>query len=349
VGAGEQVSRFKVIEADVDQLRQHYKRTIASAHVNPLAGSKTISVEDLHVTIGEFDIWAGNCQSGMEVCFSEAPDIYAMYLPLAGALELELGGREYLSTPETLLVCDLAHSNSLRFHPNRSHIGIGISRRALTQQLSEMIDAPVIQDIELLATASTTSGPGYKLAAMCKLLWTDLVTNLDDAVGSHSNRMLIRAIMVTLLETLPHRYSSLLDRRQSPAVPRHVKRAIEFMVAQVASPLAIEDIAREAGVSVRGLQMAFQQFKDITPMTYLRQLRLDGVRRDLTSSMQQDALISDIAKRWGFSHMGRFSAMYVKAFGEIPRQTLNRSRQPNTQDTWSHSLSMGRLKVGDGI
>jgi hypothetical protein len=106
LGEGEHVSRFKVIEADVDQLRQHYTRTIASAHVNPLAGSKTISVEDLHFTIGEFDIWAGNCQSGMEVCFSEAPDVYAMYLPLAGALEFELRGREYLSAsgmrPRTL-------------------------------------------------------------------------------------------------------------------------------------------------------------------------------------------------------------------------------------------------------
>lgn len=324
--AGEHVSRFKVVEADVDQLRQHYRRTIASAHVNPLAGNKTISVEDLHFTIGEFAIWAGNCQSGMEVRFTEAPDVYAMYVPLAGALEFELRGREYMSAPETLLACDLAHSNSLRLHPNRSHIGIGFSRRALTQQLSEMIDAPVIQDIELLATASTTSGPGHKLTAMSKLLWTDLVTNLEDAIGSHSNKMLIRAIMVTLLETLPHRYSSLLDRRQSPAAPRHVKRAIEFMVAQVASPLTIEEIAREAGVSVRGLQMAFQQFKDMTPMTYLRQVRLDGVRRELTSSTQQDVLISDIAKRWGFSHMGRFSAMYVNAFGEIPRQTLSRSK-----------------------
>jgi AraC-like DNA-binding protein len=326
VDAGAQVSRFKVIEADVDQLRQHYERTIASAHVNPLASRKTISVEDLHFTLGEFDIWAGNCLSGMEVCFSKAPDIYAMYLPLSGVLEFDLRGQEYLSAPGALLACDLGHSNSLRFQPNRSHIGIGFSRKALTQQLSEMIDAPVIQDIELLGTASTTDGPGKKLAAMCKLLWTDLVTNFEDAIDSHSNKMLVRAIMVTLLETLPHRYSSLLDRRQSPAVPRHVKRAIEFMVAQVASPLTIEEIAREAGVSVRGLQMAFQQFKDMTPMTYLRQMRLDGVRRDLTSGAQQDVLISEVAKRWGFTHMGRFSAMYVNAFGEIPRQTLNRSR-----------------------
>jgi AraC-like DNA-binding protein len=326
VDAGAQISRFKVIEADVDQLRQHYERTIASAHVNPLASRKTISVEDLHFTLGEFDIWAGNCLSGMEVCFSKAPDIYAMYLPLSGVLEFDLRGQEYLSAPGALLACDLGHSNSLRFQPNRSHIGIGFSRKALTQQLSEMIDAPVIQDIELLGTASTTDGPGKKLAAMCKLLWTDLVTNFEDAIDSHSNKMLVRAIMVTLLETLPHRYSSLLDRRQSPAVPRHVKRAIEFMVAQVASPLTIEEIAREAGVSVRGLQMAFQQFKDMTPMTYLRQMRLDGVRRDLTSGAQQDVLISEVAKRWGFAHMGRFSAMYVNAFGEIPRQTLNRSR-----------------------
>ncbi|MGY5809065.1 AraC family transcriptional regulator [Rhizobium sp. LEGMi198b] len=324
MGGQERVSRFNVSEAGVDELRKHYAETLKPALVNTIAGSKAISVADQHFSIGEFGIWAGNCPPDMEICISDPPDMYAMYLPLTEALEFEIRGQRHLLAPGTIFACDLGHSNSLRFRPNRSHIGIGFSRKALTQQLSEMIDAPVMQDIELMVTADTRNGPGRKLAAMCKLLWTDLVTNANDFIATHSNEMLVRTIMVTLLESFPHRYSALLNRRQPSAVPRHVKRAIDFMMAQIASPLTIEDIAREAGVSVRGLQAAFRQFKDMTPMAYLRQLRLDGVRCELKSGRSRDVLISDIAKRWGFSHMGRFSALYVRAFGETPRQTLDR-------------------------
>lgn len=87
-----QVSRFKVVEADVDQLREHYANTLKPVRVSPVNRGASISVEDLHFSTGDFDIWSGICRSGMEVSFSEPPDAFAIYLPLAGAMELDAGG-----------------------------------------------------------------------------------------------------------------------------------------------------------------------------------------------------------------------------------------------------------------
>jgi AraC-like DNA-binding protein len=53
-------------------------------------------------------------------------------------------------------------------------------------------------------------------------------------------------------------------------------------------------------------------------------VRLNGALRDLTLP-GQTSTISDIALKWGFRHMSRFSAYYRKAFGELPSNTLNRS------------------------
>jgi transcriptional regulator GlxA family with amidase domain len=61
-----------------------------------------------------------------------------------------------------------------------------------------------------------------------------------------------------------------------------------------------------------------------SPMNYLRQVRLDKAHDELVSSSRDEALVSDIARRWGFGNLGRFSAAYVKRFGEYPRDTLLR-------------------------
>ena len=34
--------------------------------------------------------------------------------------------------------------------------------------------------------------------------------------------------------------------------------------------------------------------------------------------------MSQIAQKWGFTHMGHFSGYYAKLFGETPSQTLHR-------------------------
>ena len=321
-----QVSRFKVVEADVDQLREHYAKTLKPVRVSSLNKGGSISVEDLHFSTGEFDIWSGVCRSGMEVSFSEPPDAFAIYLPLAGAMELDARGRQFVSTPGKLIATDLSQTRLLRLHSERSHIGIAFSCKAVTRQLSEMLDMPVIHDLDLFAECDVHSGAGAKLAAFGQFLWDNLANGPPDNISAHSTEYFFRTIMVAMLESVPHRYSSLLERPVSPAMPRQVKRAIDYMIANMASAINVEGIAQASGVSVRSLQLAFQQFKDTTPLNYLRQLRLESVRRELVAGKRDRISISDVARNWGFTHIGRFSALYREAFGEMPTETLQLTR-----------------------
>ena len=57
------VSRLSIFEADVDELRDHYARTLKPVRVDTLVRGSKISVEDLHFSVGDFDIWSGQCLS----------------------------------------------------------------------------------------------------------------------------------------------------------------------------------------------------------------------------------------------------------------------------------------------
>jgi AraC-like DNA-binding protein len=94
---------------------------------------------------------------------------------------------------------------------------------------------------------------------------------------------------------------------------------IDYMDARLSAPVALEDLARAAGVSVRTLNELCRRHHGATPMGLLRNRRLDAARARLL--MQPDARITDTALTFGFGHLGRFSHYYRERFHELPRQT----------------------------
>jgi transcriptional regulator GlxA family with amidase domain len=70
----------------------------------------------------------------------------------------------------------------------------------------------------------------------------------------------------------------------------------DFVGSNVSAPITIEEIARASGISGRNLQLRFQQFRGMSPLRFLRQIRLDGVHRALTRNADHGS-ISQIAQQ----------------------------------------------------
>ncbi|GGQ70152.1 AraC family transcriptional regulator [Couchioplanes azureus] len=106
--------------------------------------------------------------------------------------------------------------------------------------------------------------------------------------------------------------------------PATVRRAVAYIDAHAAEAVTGEDIAAAAGVSVRALQAGFRRHLDITPLGYLRRVRLDRAHRDLQAAdPTAGATVAAIARRWGFADLSRFAADYRRTFGRLPRHTLH--------------------------
>ncbi len=112
-------------------------------------------------------------------------------------------------------------------------------------------------------------------------------------------------------------------------------RAEEFMRAHLGAPVGAIDICRELRVSDRNLRRIFHERVGVGPMVYFKYLRLNAVRRRLTTSPY--LAIADVAKEFGFHHAGNFAADYRRLFGERPSETF--TQQETLDNTTSDLLT----------
>jgi AraC-like DNA-binding protein len=132
-------------------------------------------------------------------------------------------------------------------------------------------------------------------------------------------------LLTLLLHHHPHNYSEELAQSVPTPVPGTVRRAERFIIDNASASITVSDVADHLGISLRSLQAGFRQWRETTPNAFLRRARLQLVRDEFLRS-GQDANVTTVALRHGFSHLGRFSALYRSAFGEDPSATLRRGR-----------------------
>ncbi len=106
---------------------------------------------------------------------------------------------------------------------------------------------------------------------------------------------------------------------------------MEAMYARQDEPWRAAELARLAGTSVRQLHEGFRRHLGLSPMVYLREVRLMRAHEDLVAADQGLRSVSDVAYRWGFGHPGRFAADYRRRYGQLPSDTLRR-RGPQPHD-----------------
>src|SRR5689334_19198734 len=94
-----------------------------------------------------------------------------------------------------------------------------------------------------------------------------------------------------------------------------VEKAERISLSRIDSPLHISALCEILGVSERTLRKAFHSLSGVPPCRHLRMRRLSGARQALISSDAGHTTVTEIATRWGFVELGRFSVEYRSAFG----------------------------------
>ncbi|MDT0235383.1 AraC family transcriptional regulator [Curtobacterium sp. BRB10] len=128
---------------------------------------------------------------------------------------------------------------------------------------------------------------------------------------------LTRFAAAGLLTAVPH--WPVGQGREAPARTRLTK-AEAFLLDHIAERITVDDVAQAAGMSVRGLQGAFQRIHGVSPLFYLKGIRLLLAREQLESGEAES--VAAVARSVGLTHLGRFAASYKAEFGQLPGDVL---------------------------
>jgi AraC-like DNA-binding protein len=97
--------------------------------------------------------------------------------------------------------------------------------------------------------------------------------------------------------------------------------AICYAEEHFSSPLTLEELARQAAMSMSKFTAAFKTHTGLTAACYIRRLRMVQAMHLLKNTT---APLSDIAGMVGYKHQSRFSTLFKEQFGIMPSEFRKR-------------------------
>lgn len=246
---------------------------------------------------------------------SEHPGGTAINIQLTGAMESRVGGSTVRAAAGQAAVLPPDTPAHLpNWTRDCSILGLRIDSDYLVRETERTLGRP---DITLPPVVDVSTPAGRSWLALARNTFDTARSSVsplyrDRRMADAVANMLVTGMLLAVGPDEESRYS---------VRPRTVQRVIRSIEADPSHPWSPSEMAEVAGVCVRRLQQAFREHVRTSPLGYLKRVRLERCRDDLLAG---SGTVSEIAMRWGITHLGRFASEYHDRYGELPSQTLDR-------------------------
>jgi AraC-like DNA-binding protein len=216
-------------------------------------------------------------------------------------------------------------ASSIELGPNYSQLVLRIEVAALRRYMSALIGREA--DRELVFSPQTSVGnPAMHALKLRVFQFASDFNSRGIYFSSLANAEVERMMIMKFLMCHRHNYSDLLLREPIPTSASPVKLAEEYIEANWDKPFDIAELARVANVSARSLFRQFQKERGYSPAEFAKRRRL-RMALVLLENSEPSTSVTQVALKCGFHNSGHFARDYRMAFGEMPSETLTRSRK----------------------
>ena len=320
-------SQHVLMDTQSPQKAKHsVERVFFSHHLKSRVGRVNFSHRGARLSSLSFNL----IRYGAEVEV-DTPDVnrshFVMVIPLSG--EATVRNHDQVSHVERghFIIVDAMTSFHGDMCADHSHLAIGIPRERLWTHAHRMLPKPLARRVEFRHSPYVIDDTCTGLFSLINYICTELERphglTRHGAVAAAMEEAFLNAFLITLLD----------EELNTPAelgvdhfMPFYLRRAEEFILANLTEEIDFQDVVKAVGVPARTLQHAFQKYHATGPMAWLRLQRLYQARLDLLQGGEPDLSVTDVALRYQMFHVGRFAAAYKKMFGELPSETLAKAR-----------------------
>ena len=244
-------------------------------------------------------------------------------IPLAGSIRLSAGGHHTRFGPKQPLLCPVGIPVDFSWTNAFDEVLVPMSLAAVEQSAAAAFGIEA-EDLRFLSPTPVSVPMSHHWRATVNYVAREIYAH-DSALAhpllqARTAEMLAASVLATFPNT-----ALLADHTAGPGkvAPAAIRRAIAFIDANADKPITVSDIALAANIGPRGLQSAFRRHTGVTPMRYLRRVRLERAHRELQAAdPTTGTTVKAIAARWGFTNRDRFAALYRDEFGALPSHTL---------------------------
>lgn len=257
----------------------------------------------------------------VEIEPGELGSFYLIQIPMTGQARIDNSLGEVETGPGLGSVLNPHHHTAMRWHKGCSQLLLQIDEKQLNTVATRLVGRRLSTPV----TFQTAVDQGLaEVDLWVRKLRTCFSLADKGAIygdGNLPSQMLIEDQLIEeFLLCQPSNISGLLTDDIKQVDNLYVRRAMQFVREHFNEAITIGRIASAVEVSPRSLQLGFKAELGVTPLQFLREIRLREARHALATAPEADT-IGEISERCGFGHFGRFSVDYKLRFGESPHET----------------------------
>jgi AraC family ethanolamine operon transcriptional activator len=159
-----------------------------------------------------------------------------------------------------------------------------------------------------------------RACALSGLLQT-LTTRPNDFVADRGLSQVEEKIFDVILDMIPS--AEVIEPLHSRA--RIAREVLALLHERLNDPPSVTELCLAVGARERTLHLSCVEAFGRPPATLLAELRLNAAHRALLHP-GKETTVTSVAALYGFTHFGRFAAVYRRQFGELPSATFAKAR-----------------------
>ena len=319
----EPLSRFPAVRThDPDEVRQRMAGLFSVRSMDfGRDASRTFEGHLNHRQLRDVGLVYARYGSPLEAYLSHG-DSHIQGFPLRGQGQYVLDGTEGEASRNRGIIIGPGTDLRLKYSADFEHLILRIEPQRLVRTLSRLIDRPIDPPLRMAASASPATAAHRRLVEFVVRELDRTDAPLPDLVLTELEQTLV----FSYLSCNPHNYSHLLgDNSVRSAAPWQVRLAEQYIEQHWDQPMTIEALALATNASVRSLFYSIRKSRGVSPMVFLRQVRLRHAK-EMLANARPETSVTSVAYACGFSNLGHFARYYHAAFGEHPSATLKAAR-----------------------
>jgi AraC-like DNA-binding protein len=325
-GPGPGIQRERFESCDLDETRAYIGEKFGDRSRVPRAAG---AFYYRHAVVESERVAVGRVKTLLPQTMRAAVQEPTLFVPLRAGDDYRIGRRKLTSGPRVAVLLSPGHVYTCH-SPANEWVGLIVSGELLSEKIAARRRGRSRQ--WRITSLEVPLTPGRK-AQLLTLYRHMRALSVAPAGGARA-----AAVACAELDAAAWLADIIVGQSGEAAVSEPTLRRIEhlerWMDAHLDESITLDRLRAVSGTGARALQKAVMTLRGQSPLEWVNARRMAAVRARLLEGSGATA-VSSVALDYGITHLGRFSAAYRHAYGELPSATLAaaRSRSVRLEDS----------------